>query len=72
MSESEQVTSRRSSAPVDAGAPTLPIAIGSCVEEYNLTTLKLVAGDGGFAWGCGYTQRYDGSIADQWIDAFAG
>lgn len=26
----------------------------------------LVAGDGGFAWSCGFTQPYDATVADQW------
>lgn len=29
----------------------------------------LVAGDGSFAWGCGFTQPYDPSIAAQWAEA---
>lgn len=33
-------------------------------------TRLLVAGDGGFAWSCGFTQPYDPTIADQWADAF--
>lgn len=35
-------------------------------------TRLLVAGDGGFAWSCGFTQPYDATIADQWADALAG
>jgi hypothetical protein len=29
----------------------------------------LAAGDGSFAWGCGFTQPYDSSIAAQWAEA---
>ncbi|MEO7295003.1 MAG: hypothetical protein ABIZ57_02580 [Candidatus Limnocylindria bacterium] len=29
----------------------------------------LVAGDGEFAWACGFTQRYDDAIAAEWADA---
>lgn len=29
----------------------------------------LVAGDGGFAWSCGFTQPYDASVAQQWMEA---
>lgn len=32
----------------------------------------LVAGDGGFAWACGFTQPYDPAVADQWRDALVG
>ena len=28
----------------------------------------LVAGDGGFAWSCGFTQPYDPSVAQQWME----
>ena len=28
----------------------------------------LVAGDGGFAWSCGFTQPYDPAVAQQWMD----
>lgn len=30
----------------------------------------LVAGDGGFAWACGYTQPYDKAVAADWAEAF--
>lgn len=33
-------------------------------------TRLLVAGDGGFAWSCGFTQPYDPAVAQQWADAF--
>ena len=32
----------------------------------------LVAGDGGFAWGCGFTQLYDEDVAATWRDALTG
>lgn len=32
----------------------------------------LVAGDGGFAWTCGFTQPYDTAEADDWRAALAG
>jgi hypothetical protein len=32
----------------------------------------LVAGDGGFAWSCGFTQPYDATVADDWSRTFAG
>ena len=30
-----------------------------------------VAGDGGFAWACGFTQPYDTAVAEQWADVLA-
>jgi len=44
-----------------AGGPTL--AVG---ERY------LVAGDATFAWGCGFTQPYDATVAAEWSAAFGG
>jgi hypothetical protein len=41
-----------------AGGPTLTIG-----DRY------LVAGDGGFVWACGFTQRYDQAVAAQWAEA---
>ena len=35
-------------------------------------TRLLVAGDGGFAWSCGFTQPYDAAVAAQWEAALAG
>ena len=35
-------------------------------------TRLLVAGDGGFAWSCGFTQSYDADIAAEWAEALAG
>lgn len=35
-------------------------------------TRLLVAGDGGFAWSCGFTQPYDPAIAGQWASALGG
>ena len=34
-------------------------------------TRLLVAGDGGFAWACGFTQPYDPNVARQWEEAFS-
>jgi hypothetical protein len=33
-------------------------------------TRLLVAGDGGFAWSCGFTQPYDAAVAAQWAATF--
>ncbi len=41
-----------------AGGPNLSVG-----ERY------LVAGDGEFAWACGFTQPYDDAIAAEWADA---
>ncbi|MBI2708346.1 MAG: hypothetical protein HYX34_01425 [Actinobacteria bacterium] len=30
----------------------------------------LVSGDGGFAWGCGFTRPWDGATASRWAGAF--
>lgn len=35
-------------------------------------TRLLVAGDGGFAWACGFTQPYDPAVAKQWAEALVG
>ena len=35
-------------------------------------TRLLVAGDGGFAWACGFTQPYDAAVAEDWKRVFAG
>lgn len=43
-----------------AGGPNLNIG-----ERY------LVAGDGGFAWSCGFTQPYESTTAQQWHDALS-
>lgn len=32
----------------------------------------LVAGDGGFAWSCGFTQPYDADIAAEWAEVLKG
>ena len=34
-------------------------------------TRLLVAGDGGFAWSCGFTQVYSSSVADDWREALS-
>ncbi len=53
------------------GASTLGgmTSAGSGVSLQPGTRL-LVAGDGGFAWSCGFTQPYDAAVAEQWADAF--
>lgn len=40
-----------------------PVAVGDRV---------LVAGDGGFAWGCGFTQPYDEDVAATWRSTLSG
>lgn len=40
-----------------------PVAVGDRV---------LVAGDGGFAWGCGFTQPYDEDVAATWRGTLGG
>lgn len=40
-----------------------PVAVGDRL---------LVSGDGGFVWGCGFTQPYDTATADAWRSALAG
>lgn len=35
-------------------------------------TRLLVAGDGGFAWSCGFTQPYDAEVAAKWKATLAG
>jgi len=40
-----------------------PVAVGDRL---------LVAGDGGFAWGCGFTQPYDDEVAATWRDVLSG
>jgi hypothetical protein len=53
------------------GASTLAgtTSAGDAVSLERGTRL-LVAGDGGFAWSCGFTQPYDAARAEQWADAF--
>lgn len=50
-----------------AGASTLGgiTSAGSGVSLDPGTRL-LVAGDGGFAWSCGFTQTYDADVASDW------
>lgn len=52
------------------GAETLG-AISSVGDPLPLDpgSRLLVSGDGGFAWMCGFTQRYDARVADQWREA---
>ena len=56
-----------------AGASTLAgtTSAGQAVPLEAGTRL-LVAGDGGFAWSCGYTQPYDSQTAEKWSKALAG
>jgi hypothetical protein len=50
-----------------AGATTLSAqtSAGDAISIAPGTRL-LVAGDGGFAWSCGFTQAYDPAVADEW------
>ncbi|MGQ0831603.1 MAG: hypothetical protein ACT4OV_07985 [Microthrixaceae bacterium] len=56
-----------------AGASTLG-GVTSAGEPTPLGpgTRLLVAGDGGFAWSCGFTQPYDDAIAAEWAATLAG
>lgn len=56
-----------------AGASTLG-GLTSAGPGLNLEpgSRLLVAGDGGFAWSCGFTQAYDAAVAQQWAATFAG
>lgn len=56
-----------------AGASTL----GGLTSAGGTVSLEpgarlLVAGDGGFAWSCGFTQPYDADVAEQWSEALDG
>ena len=55
------------------GASTLggPTSAGRSVRLEKGTRL-LVAGDGGFAWSCDFTQPYDPEVAAEWESTFAG
>ena len=55
-----------------AGAGTLG-GLTSAGEAMTLDpgTRLLVAGDGGFAWSCGFTQPYDPSVAAEWKTALS-
>lgn len=49
------------------------VTAGSTASSVEGPTLAvgdraLVAGDGGFAWGCGFTQPHDPDVAEQWRD----
>lgn len=64
---------------VDAGEITLKGAemLGGVTSAGAAMSLErgsrlLVAGDGGFAWSCGFTQPYDSAAAAEWRAAFAG
>ena len=61
---------------IDTGEVTLTAAgmTGGAITPGGDVTLVpgeryLVAGDATFAWGCGFTQRYDPAIAAQWAEA---
>ena len=56
-----------------AGASTLA-GVNSAGPGASLQpgTRLLVAGDGGFAWSCGFTQPYDTTVAMTWAQALAG
>ena len=56
-----------------AGADTLngPNSAGPAAALEPGTWL-LVAGDGGFAWSCGFTQPFDTNVASQWAQTLAG
>lgn len=45
-------------------------SVGETVSVEPGTRL-LVAGDGGFAWSCGFTQPYDSAVADEWRAALS-
>ena len=51
-----------------AGVTSTGAGAGAPLE---LGTRLLVAGDGGFAWSCGFTQPYDDGVAAQWDDVFS-
>lgn len=54
-----------------AGASTLGgVSSAGPTASLDPGTRLLVAGDGGFAWGCGFTQPYDAAVAQQWAAAF--
>lgn len=61
--EAVTLSGAQSLSAITSAGPSAPLEPG---------TRLLVAGDGGFAWGCGFTQPYDPAVADQWEDVFAG
>lgn len=40
-------------------------------HDHQPCSRLLVAGDGGFAWSCGFTQAYDEGVAAGWSSPFA-
>ncbi len=61
---------RHSPKPI-AGARTLPgVTSAEPAVSIEPGTRLLVAGDGGFAWSCGFIQPYDAAGARQWSEAF--
>ena len=60
--------------PVTLGGGLLLVGGGTVsAGEYDLAVgdRVLVAGDGGFAWACGFTQPYDADVAEQWRTVFS-
>lgn len=54
-----------------AGAATLSgVTSAGPSADLDAGTRLLVAGDGGFAWSCGFTQPYDPEVARDWDEAF--
>ena len=52
------------------GASTLrAVTSAGRITKLEPGTRLLVAGDGGFAWSCGYTRAYDASTATKWRQA---
>ena len=60
---------------IDTSEVTLAAAgmTGGAITPGGVTLVPgaryLVAGDGSFAWGCGFTQPHDQAIAAQWAEA---
>ena len=61
----------------DGDTATLTSATAGAITPGGASPLTpgarvLVAGDGGFAWECGFTQPYDDAVAAAWATALAG
>ncbi len=61
----------------EGGEVTLTSSTGGAITPDGGPALEpgahlLVAGDGGFAWGCGFSQPYDEAVAAAWADALSG
>ncbi len=59
----------------DGSEVTLTSSTGGAITPDGGPALEpgahlLVAGDGGFAWGCGFSQPYDEAVASAWAEAF--